>query len=190
MSSLVTDKMDIDGNSDLEELTIDFTTGAGEATTQEGTIIVNNNESMTDLTISTNNVDNLTITNNADLETIDGSGLTAIGAAGSPSVTITDNDFNASVSDDENDSFTTTSGMETLKAYLTAVAADADSNADVKFDTVDSVIDGDGTETATDAIDQYILTLTAKVVSTASSAEVLEKRAWNYLLDQLDSELQ
>ena len=178
MSSLVTDKMDIDGNSDLEELTIDFTTGAGEATTQEGTIIVNNNESMTDLTISTNNVDNLTITNNADLETIDASGLTAIGAKGEPDVTITDNDFNASVSDDENDSFTTTSGMETLKTYLTAVAADADSDADVKFDTVDSVLDGDGTETATDAVDQYILTLTAKVVSTAASAEVLEKRAW------------
>ena len=80
MTALTTDKMDIDGNSDLETLTVDFTTGAGEATTQEGTIIVNNNESLESLTISTNNVDNLTITSNADLETIDGSGLTAIGA--------------------------------------------------------------------------------------------------------------
>ena len=178
MTALTTDKMNIDGNSDLEALTIDFTTGAGEATTQEGTIIVNNNESLESLTISTNNVDNLTITNNADLETIDGSGLTAIGAKGSPSVTITDNDLNASKSDDENDAFTTASGMETLKAYLTAVAADADSNADVKFDMVDSVINADGTETATDAADQYILTLTAKDVTTAAEDEVLGKLAF------------
>ena len=179
MTALTTDKMDIDGNSDLEALTVDFTTGAGEATTQEGTIIVNNNESLESLTISTNNVDNLTITNNADLETIDGSGLTAIGAKGSPSVTITDNDFNASKSDDENDAFTTASGMETLKAYLTAVAADADSNADVKFDMVDSVLNASGVETGTDQADQYILTLTAKVVNTAAEAERLASLAYH-----------
>ena len=178
MSSLVTDKMDIDGNSDLEALTVDFTVGAGEATTQEGTIIVNNNESLETLTISTNNVDNLTITNNADLETIDGSGLTAIGAVGTPSVTITDNDLGASVVDDENDSITTASGMETLKAYLTAVAADADSNADVKFDTVDTVTAADGTETS-DQTDVYVLTLTAKVVSTAASSEILGSVAYH-----------
>ena len=178
MTSLTTDKMDIDGNSDLETLTVDFTTAAGEATTQEGTIIVNNNESLESLTISTDNIDNLTITNNADLETIDGSGLTSIGAVGTPSVTITDNDLNATKSDDENDAFTTASGMETLKVYLTAVAADADSNADVKFDMVDSVLDADGTETGTDRPDQYVLTLTAKVVTTAASGQVFGKKAY------------
>lgn len=178
MTGVTTDKMDIDGNSDLEALTVDFTTGAGEATTQEGTIIVNNNESLESLTISTNNVDNLTVTNNADLETIDGSGLTAIGATGTASVTITDNDFGASKSDDENDAFTTSSGMETLKAYLTAVAADADSNADVKFDMVDSVVNASGVETGTDQADQYILTLTAKIVSTAAEGEALAKYAY------------
>ena len=178
MSAVTTDLMDIDGNSDLEALTVDFTTAAGEATTQKGTIIVNNNESLESLTISTNNIDVLTITNNADLETIDGSGLTAIGATGKPNVTITDNDFNASKSDDENDAFTTASGMETLKAYLTAVAADADSNADVKFDMVDSVLDANGVETGTDQADQYILTLTAKVVNTAAEAERLASYAY------------
>ena len=178
MTSLTTDKVDIDGNSDLEALTVDFTTAKGEATTQEGTIIVNNNESLESLTISTNNVDNLTITNNADLETIEASGLTLIGAVGTPSVTITDNDLQATKSDDENDAFTTTSGMDTLKTYLTAVAADADSNADVKFDMVDSVLNSSGVETATDAADQYVLTLTAKVVSTAAEAQVLAKYAY------------
>ena len=45
VSALTTDYMNIDGNSDLEALTVNFTTAAGEATTQKGTIIVNNNES-------------------------------------------------------------------------------------------------------------------------------------------------
>ena len=170
VTALTTDLLDIDTNSDLEALTVDFTTAKGEATTQEGTIIVNNNESLESLTISTNNVDNLTITNNADLETIDASGLTLIGAVGTPSVTVTDNDLQATKSDDENDAFTTTSGMDTLKTYLTAVAADADSNADVKFDMVDSVLNASGVETATDAADQYVLTLTAKVVATGAAS--------------------
>ncbi|MFL2603706.1 MAG: beta strand repeat-containing protein [Flavobacteriaceae bacterium] len=178
VSALTTDYMNIDGNSDLEALTVNFTAAAGEATTQKGTIIVNNNESLESLTIGTNNIDILTITNNADLESIDGSGLTAIGATGKPNVTITNNDLNASVSDDENDSFTTASGMETLKAYLTAVAADADSTADVKFDMVDSVVNSSGVETGTDQADQYILTLTAKNVTTAAEAENLASLAF------------
>jgi hypothetical protein len=130
------------------------------------------------LSIGANNIDNLTVTNNADLTEIEGASLTAIGAEGKPDVTITDNDFNATISDDEDDEFTTASGMDTLKAYLTVVAADADSNADVKFDTVDSVVNASGVETASDAVDQYILTLTAKVVATAASGEIFEKRAW------------
>ncbi len=171
-----TDKIDIDGNSDLETLTIDSTTARGQATTQEGTIIVNNNEELQSLIISTNNVDNLTITNNVKLETIDLTGLTAIGATGTPSVTISDNNLIASLSRDLSDTpfdvadgapndlgiFVTTSGLDTAKSYLTAVSADADSRADVKFDLVSSVIDAEGAtpvETATDAVDISVLTL-------------------------------
>ena len=186
VSALTTDKVNIATNSDLEELTLDFTTAAGEATTQEGTIIVNNNESLESLTIGANNIDNLTITNNADLTTIEAASLTAIGAKGSPSVTITDNDFNATESNDEDDEFTTASGMDTLKAYLTAVAADADSNADVKFDTVDSVVNASGVESASDAVDQYILTLTAKDVTTAAEGEVLASYAYIVTPDAAD----
>ena len=67
---------------------------------------------------------------------------------------LVDNDLNASKSLDEDGtanvtagasgdlgSFTTTSGMDTAKAYLTAVAADSDSAATVEFDKVDSVVD-------------------------------------------------
>ena len=68
--------------------------------------------------------------------------------------------------------------METLKTYLTAVAADADSTAEVNFDLVDSVLDADGTETATDAADQYVLKLTAKDVTTAAEAEKLASYAY------------
>jgi len=127
VSAVNTDKLVVDGNSDLETLTVDFTVAAGLADTQEGTITVNNNESMTDLTISTDNIDNLTITNNADLETIDLSGMTAIGATGTAKVIIKANDLNAEKSDDLDDgdtdaddgktgdlgSFTTDSGMDT-----------------------------------------------------------------------------
>jgi len=178
MTALTTDLVDIDGNSDLEALTVDFTTAAGEATTQKGTIIVNNNESLESLTISTDNVDVLTITNNADLETIDASGLTSIGATGKPNVTVKDNDLNATKSDDENDAFTTASGMETLKTYLTAVAADADATAEVNFDLVDSVLNSSGVETGTDQADQYVLKLTAKNVTTAAEAEKLASYAY------------
>ena len=171
VTNLTTDKLVVDGNSDLEEVTIDFTTAAGEATTQEGTITVNNNESMTSLTISTDNVDNLTISNNVDLETIDLSGMTAIGATGTASTSIGNNKLEASLADDENDAFTTTSGMETAKAYLDAVAADADSKANVTFDTVESVEDGDGTETGTDVADYVVLKLTPKDVTTPAETD-------------------
>jgi len=188
VSAVNTDKLVVDGNSDLETLTVDFTVAAGLADTQEGTITVNNNESMTDLTISTDNVDNLTITNNADLETIDLSGMTAIGATGTAKVIIKANDLNAEKSDDLDDgdtdaddgktgdegSFTTASGMDTASAYLTAVAADADSEAEVYFDSIDSVVDNEGsseTEIASDATiavngnDVAVLVLTPTVTN-------------------------
>ena len=61
IAGLTTDKVVVDTNSDLEEVTIDHTTGAGEATTQEGTVTIVGNESMTSLTVAVAAVDNLTI---------------------------------------------------------------------------------------------------------------------------------
>ena len=186
IASASTDKVVIDGNSDLEVLTVDFTAAKGKATTQEGTITINNNESMTNLTISTDNIDNLSITNNADLEVIDLSGMTAIGATGTASVSISGNDLTASKSDNGDDgttnaadgasgdlgTFTTNSGMDTAKAYLTAVAADADSKANVVFDTVDSAVSNEGasesdlgSDILTGALTQ-VLVLTPKIVTT------------------------
>ena len=182
VTNLTTDYIKVDGNSDIEELTIDATTAAGEATTQKGTVIVNNNESMTSLNISTNNVDILTISNNADLETIDLTGMTSIGATGKASTTIRDNRLEASVADDENDSFTSESGMSSAKEYLTAVAADADSKAMVTFDNVDSALDKDGDETS-DVADYVVLALTPKVITTAGKDETKHKVAYGIVLD-------
>ena len=177
VSGLTTDKVVVDTNSDLEELTIDLTTAAGEATTQEGTITINKNESMTSLTIAVTDVDNLSIQNNADLETIDLSGMTTIGAAGTASVSINGNKLEADLADDENDSFTTASGMDTAKVYLDAVAADADSEANVTFDTVESVENASGVETASDATNYAVLVLTPKIVTTPAAGAVASRRA-------------
>ena len=198
VSAANTDKLVIDGNSDLEILTVDFTTAKGKATTQEGTITINNNESMTDLTISTDNIDNLTITNNADLETVDLSGMTAIGATGTASVTITGNDLTAEKSDNLDDgttnvadgksgdlgSFTTDSGLDTAKAYLTAVAADADSKANVVFDTVDSAVSNEGaseSDLGSDIISgalTQVLVLTPKIVTTPAQNATKHRMAF------------
>ena len=185
VSGLTTDKVVVDTNSDLEELTIDHTTAAGEATTQEGTITVNNNESMTSLTVSTDNVDNLSITNNADLESIDLSAMTSIGATGTASTSINNNKLEASLADDENDAFTTTSGMETAKVYLDAVAADADSKANVVFDSVESVEDASGVETGTDVLDYAVLVLTPKIITTPAASAIASKRAVGITTAQL-----
>ena len=122
--------------------------------------------------------------------------MAAIGATGTPAVTITDNDLRATKSTDEEDgtanvtagaagdlgSFTETSGMSTAYTYLTAVAADADATASVKFDLVASVVDSTSltgaadTETS-DSEDVAILTLTPKVVSTAAITAAKHKHA-------------
>jgi len=196
LTNATTDKVNIDGNSDLALLTIDFTAAKGAATTQEGNITVNNNESLETLNISTSSIDNLTITNNADLTKIDLTGMAAIGATGTPNLTITDNDLRATKSTDEEDgaanvtagaagdlgSFTETAGMSSAYAYMTAVAADADATASVKFDLVASVVDSTSltgaadTETS-DAADVAILTLTAKDVTTAALDATKHKHA-------------
>ena len=192
LTGATTDKVAITGNSDLEELTVDFTADKGKATTQEGTIHVKSNESLTSLVISTNFIDNLDITNNADLETIDLSGLTKLGATSTASVTIQNNDLNAEKSDNLDDgttnvddgkagdlgSFTTDSGLDTAKEYLTAVVGDDDSKAVVKFDTVDSVVSNEGAtevETATDATDVAVLTLTPTVTNVPGQAAAKAK---------------
>jgi len=153
----------VSSNSDLATLAIDLTFAAGSATGAviDGSVDVTDNESLESLTVSSNNIETLTITGNDDLTTLDFTGVTAIGATGEATVNIYDNDLSASKITDADDgttdvangasgdlgSITTTSGLDTLATYLAAVAADADSTAAVYFDSVDSFILEDDSET-------------------------------------------
>ena len=74
--------------------------------------------------------------------------------------------------------------MDTAKAYLTAVAADADSKANVVFDSVDSAVDNEGSsesELEADAItgvNVQVLVLTPKVVTTPAQDATKHKLAF------------
>jgi len=188
-------------NSDIEVLTVDFTVEDSDDTDAlaDGSITVTGNESMETLNISTDNVETLNVSSNADLETVDFTGMTAIGATGKASVIIKDNKLVAEVATDEEDgataaddvaagaagdlgSFSTNSGLDTASAYLTAVAADPDSSATVVFDEVDSVVDSEGTVDSekTDQTDYVVLSLVAEVaqVITGANDTVLRKQGF------------
>ena len=117
---------------------------------------ITGNTLMTSLTSGADKVMTLNVSSNVKLATVNFTGLTDDGTATSsvnPTVDVYSNALVASLANDTDDgltqysidgtndatdlgSFTTTSGMETLKAYLTVVAANAKSDAGVHFDTV------------------------------------------------------
>jgi hypothetical protein len=155
--------LDVDTNADLESLTVDLTWRKGTASgaVVDGDLDVTDNASLTSLTVSSNNLENLEVTGNDELTTIDFTGVDAVGATGTPVVNVYDNDLTATKLTDTDDgatdvangksgdlgSATTTSGMKTLKAYLTAVAAATTPVAAVYFDTVESFVAEDDSET-------------------------------------------
>ena len=117
---------------------------------------ITGNTEMTSLTSGADKVMTLAVTGNTKLATVNFAGLTDDGTATSsvnPTVDVYSNALVASLASDTDDglsqysvdgtndatdlgSYTTTSGMETLKAYLTVVAANVKSDAGVHFDTV------------------------------------------------------
>lgn len=198
--STVGGAVNVEKNSDLTALTIDvtFAKSVGPTVTADtkldGVIKVNDNDGLESLTVSSDKLETLTITNNDNLATLDFTGVTAIGETGKPSVTIKDNNLSASAVNTEDDagatktadfeandkgSFTTSSGMETLKDYLTAVDADADATAEVLFDTIESYTDEDDSESAdiTTGDNLIVLKLVAEVKKNVFS-DTTEKRSW------------
>jgi hypothetical protein len=190
----------ISNNAEIETLTIDTTMQAGTASDAvlDGSVVVQNNAALTSLTISSSSLETLTITGNDDLTTIDGTGIIAIGATGEPTVTIEDNDLTATASVDAEDttatadgaastdlgSITTDSGMDTFKTYLALVAADADSTAEVYFDTVESYTDeSDDEDTDQTWVDGNVPTANKVLVLTpadvtAGGSSIAAKRAF------------
>ena len=146
--------LDVDTNADLVNLVVDLTWQADASAKGklDGDLDVTDNASLESLTVSADNLENLTVTGNDALTTMDFTGVEKIGATGTPDVDIWDNDLTATKSVDTSDgttnvadgkagdlgSFTTSSKLETLKKYLTTVAADTDSAANVFWDTVES----------------------------------------------------
>ena len=96
--------LDVDTNSDLAALTVDLTWRAsGTGTTVDGDLDVTDNESLESLTVSSDNLENLEVTGNDDLTTLDFTGVTKIGATGTAVVNIYDNDLTASKLTDSSD---------------------------------------------------------------------------------------
>jgi len=202
-------------NGDLVGLTVDTTWRADNpdddtTPTVDGSLTVSDNPKLTSLTVSSDNLETLTVTNNAKLTTLDFTGVTKIGATAESNVNIYNNDLTATKAENTDDgatnadngasgdlgSFTSTSGMSTLKTYLTAVDAEADATAYVFFDTVESSINEDDSEdtdqtwnntngktgTQSDAIKVLI-----KKANTAAAGKDAVKSKKSYVLDEIMS---
>ena len=113
-------------------------------------------------------------------------GLKDQGGATSATVNVYDNDLTAVSASNTSDGETNkadgasgdagsfddgTSGMDTMKVYLTAIAADADNTAQVSFDTVSTETDTETTGTTTTTLN--VLGATS-VTSTTNEATVLK----------------
>ena len=198
-------------NNSLTSLTIDTTIqkSSTKLATLDGTITVVDNEDLESLVISSKDVSILTITGNDALTSIDGTGLTTLGAGGTtaapiaPAVNINDNDLSATLATDKtnatscedcdaleaNDlgSFTTESKMGTLKTYLALVALDTTASAAVYFDTVESTVDSTGAETTAEVTGQVdgtsILVMDAGTAEVVTGAAALVYATKAYLID-------
>jgi hypothetical protein len=150
----------ITSNTGIATVELDHTTDLNfHGATADRTYVthtITGNSEMTSLTSGADKVMTLNVSSNAKLATVNFTGLTDDGTATSsvnPTVDIYSNAMVASLASDTDDgltqysidgtndatdlgAFTTTSGMETLKAYLTVVAANAKSDAGIHFDTV------------------------------------------------------
>jgi len=152
--------IDVVNNADLTSLTIDTTfRGASASTTVDGDIDVVDNATLASLTITSTAVENLTVTGNDALSKVDFSKIATDGTTGTPDVDIYDNDLTASFND-TTDTLTTlagagqandlgkvsgSSGIETIKDYLTHV--DGATSADIKIaaDTVNFTTEANAT---------------------------------------------
>jgi hypothetical protein len=155
------------GNDGATSATFDHTTelnyNGATADLEDVDVVITDNLNMTSLTWGADKVEDLTVTGNDALTTVNFAGLAGVGADadGTPTLSVYDNALTASAANDTVDglstgtqytidgsssgvnndnldegSFTTTSGLGTLKTYMTAVAATARASAAVNFDIV------------------------------------------------------
>ena len=181
-----------------------------DATAQKSvTMSVTNNTGLTKLHSTGDDVDTLTITGNTALAELDFTGLADDGSETTPTpgVTIWGNALVATSASNTTDGETDraaglatdlgsfddgTSGMDTLKTYLTHIAATSGSTAFVTFDTLETETDTETTGTTatslniTDAGDgsttnkATVLKMTPAVANTAAGAKsaIAAKKGW------------
>ena len=148
--------------------------------------VVTDNLGLTKLHTTGDDVSTFTVTGNDALTELDMTGLKDQGGAASATVNMYDNDLTAVSASNTSDGETNkadgasgdagsfddgTSGMDTMKVYLTAIAADADNTAQVSFDTVSTETDTETTGTTTTTLN--VLGATS-VTSTTNEATVLK----------------
>ena len=148
--------------------------------------VVTDNLGLTKLHTTGDDVSTFTVTGNDALTELDMTGLKDQGGATSATVNLYDNDLTAVSASNTSDGETNkadgasgdagsfddgTSGMDTMKVYLTAIAADADNTAQVSFDTVSTETDTETTGTTTTTLN--VLGATS-VTSTTNEATVLK----------------
>jgi hypothetical protein len=150
----------ITSNTGISTVELDHTTDLNfygtTADRKSVSLTVTGNSELTSLTSSADKIMTLDVSSNAKLATVDFTGLTSFGTAttsSNPVVDVYSNALVASQASDTDDgltqysidgtndasdlgSFTTSSGMGTLKTYLTAVNGNAKADAAVHFDTV------------------------------------------------------
>jgi hypothetical protein len=166
------------------------------------TFVVTDNLGLTKLHTTGDDISTFTVTGNDALSELDMTGLKDQGGATSATVTLYDNDLTAvkanNTADAETATATTgadggtadagsfddgTSGMDSMKIYLTAIAADADNTAQVSFDTVSSEDDTETSGTTTTTLnvlgattsststnEATVLIMTPVVAGTANTA--------------------
>ena len=137
--------------------------GSATANTS-ASFVVTDNLGLTTLHSTGDDVSTFTVTGNDALTAIDFTGLADQGGATSATVNMWDNDLTATSASNTSDGETNkadgasgdlgsfddgTSGMDSMKVYLTAIAADADNTVQVNFDTVSTETDTETTGTTT-----------------------------------------
>jgi len=185
---------------------------------------VSTNTELTSFTWGASTISNLNLKTNAKLATIDFSAVTAMGADTTPTVDVYGNNLVASKAEDTDDgttdytidgtndasdlgTYTTTSGMNTLKVWLGKVQAKANAGAAVHFDkvtlhtiatgaNVTSASESAGeqnsgnaklytTEKANDVTLVYANTASTLVTTSTATSAQAEKRAFVIDMDDL-----
>jgi len=178
-----------DHTTNLDAKAAGTTAPTGTAAVETGVnFIVTDNLGLTKLHTTGDSVDTFTVTGNDALAELDMTGLDDFGTTTEPSFALYDNDLTATKGNDTWDGETATtttgadggtadagswddgtSGMDTMKLYLTAMAAEADADGYAGFDTVSTFDNTDLSETATVQTSLNVLGPTTYTAGTTDS---------------------